>query len=107
MAKLNCWEYFGCGREPRGKRCEAHGTCPASVDARLNGANSGVNGGRACWALTQTLCHGLIGDNLIEKMARCLECEFRRQVLREEGKNFVNTRDLLDLLEKSTPRPSM
>ncbi len=47
-----------CGREPSGSKAEALGVCPASTERKVDGANSGQNGGRVCWAIGGALCGG-------------------------------------------------
>ena len=60
MAKQNCWEFKSCGRQPGGAKTAELGLCPAATEPRLNGVNSGRNGGRSCWAMTGTLCGGAV-----------------------------------------------
>lgn len=99
MSKINCWEYFKCGREAGGSKTKELGICPAATETRLNGINNGTNGGRACWALAQTLCGGDVQGNLVDKMARCLECTFRKQIIHEEKDQFKSSRDILEKLK--------
>lgn len=58
--KMNCWEFMKCGREPGGASAEEFGVCPASIESRLNNIHihGGKNAGRACWAVSGTLCMG-------------------------------------------------
>ena len=58
MARQNCWEFFGCGRETGGEKVRELGECPASTDASADGLNNGKNAGRICWAVAGTLCDG-------------------------------------------------
>ena len=58
MAKINCWEFMKCGREPGGMNSIELGICSASVEISIDGINGGKNGGRACWALSGTFCEG-------------------------------------------------
>jgi hypothetical protein len=98
MSKLNCWEHFNCEREEGGGKVGELGVCPASKEKRLDSVNNGKNGGRACWVIAQTLCSGTVqGDNL-SKMTKCLKCEFKKTVIREENFDFVNTRGILAIL---------
>lgn len=99
MSKRNCWEYFCCGREPGGRYSETLGTCPASTETRIDGINGGTNGGRGCWAVTKTLCGSEEQGNIVDKMSRCIECEFRKFVLHEEGDKFKTSREILEKLE--------
>ncbi|PLX82734.1 MAG: hypothetical protein C0616_01535 [Desulfuromonas sp.] len=102
MDKKNCWEHFNCGREPEGENEGELGTCPASTETRIDGTNAGTNGGRACWAVTKTLCGSEAQGNIVEKMSKCLECEFRKLVLHEEGVEFKTTREILEMMQKTS-----
>jgi hypothetical protein len=86
--KNNCWEIKDCGREPGGKKCSELGVCPAAADASSNGVNSGVNGGRICWAVAGTLCDGRIHGSFALKQSTCIVCEVFLSVQREEGSKF-------------------
>jgi len=37
MAKMNCWEFNKCGREPGGDNVSEYGICPAARDTSLDG----------------------------------------------------------------------
>lgn len=83
--RVNCWEVIKCGREPGGAEAERSGPCPAATDATANGINTGLNGGRVCWAISGTFC-GLDNENSASrKIISCLNCDFFYQVLQEEG----------------------
>ncbi len=82
--KQNCWEFKNCGRQPGGIKVAELGVCPAATDARTNGLNNGKNGGRACWALSGTLCGGKVQGTHAAKSGNCLSCEFYQVVKREE-----------------------
>jgi len=82
--RQNCWEYRECGREPGGDRVEELGVCPAAAEGRLDGVNGGHNGGRACWAVEDTLCYSSIGA----KFSNCLHCDFLLKVQDEEVATF-------------------
>ena len=58
MKKINCWEFKKCGRQPGGVKVAELGVCEAASAAVLNDIHDGKNGGRACWAITGTLCGG-------------------------------------------------
>lgn len=81
----NCWDFKKCGRELGGIKAKELGVCPAATESRLNTTNSGKNGGRACWALTGTLCGGKVQGTFASKVGNCLQCEFYKLVAHEEG----------------------
>ena len=83
--KLNCWEYMECGREPGGEATVEEGVCPAALEARLDGVNSGQCGGRACWGVPDTYCM----ESLTAKFTRCLDCPFFQLVEREQASAFT------------------
>lgn len=99
MAKLNCWEFKKCGREPGGAKAAELGVCPAAVETRANGLNKGKNGGRACWAITGTLCGGKVQGSFAAKLGNCLKCDFYQLVGEEEGPNHESARDILSKLK--------
>ena len=76
--KLNCWEHKRCGRELGGINSKELGICPATVEPRLNGVNSGKNGGRACWAVAGTLCGGKVQGTFASKVDQLLEVRVLR-----------------------------
>jgi hypothetical protein len=95
MAKRNCWEFKKCGRDrPRGNGAEAD-ICPARTDTRLNGMNSGTNGGRACWAVAGTYCGHTAQGKFAAKLEDCAVCDFFFSVMREEGPNFSTVEEIL------------
>lgn len=84
MAK-NCWEFKGCGREPRGKNVASMGVCPAATDTTADRINGGRMGGRICWSVGGTFCGGKVQGTFAEKQASCLNCEFFQQVKLAQG----------------------
>ncbi|HIJ56702.1 MAG TPA: protein kinase [Deltaproteobacteria bacterium] len=80
----NCWEFMKCGREPGGLKANQSGICPAADDLSFDGINSGVCGGRICWAVAGTFCNGKVQGTFAEKRKSCTACEFYRQVQTEE-----------------------
>ncbi len=86
--KLNCWEYFHCGREPGGDRVDELGVCPAASHRQSEGLNHGVNAGRSCWRIAGTFCFDEIQGSFAQKAASCLACEFFGAVRAEEGGAF-------------------
>ena len=99
MAKLNCWEFKKCGRENGGAKVPELGVCPAAIATSADRSNSGKNGGRACWAISGTLCGGKIQGTFAAKLSNCLECEFYKQVGQEEGPKLEKTKDILAKLK--------
>jgi hypothetical protein len=99
MPKLNCWEFKGCGREPDGAKAKDLGVCPAATEDRTNGINSGQNGGRACWALTGTMCGGSVQGTYAMKLVNCMDCDFYRLVGSEEGPAHVSAKGILVKLQ--------
>lgn len=99
MSKKNCWEYMCCGREPGGAKAEALGVCPASTERRADGANSGQNGGRACWVIAGTLCGGEVKGTFATEFEDCLNCDFFKLVCKEE-EQAERALDVLKILAK-------
>ncbi len=97
MAKMNCWEVKNCGRQTGGAKATELGVCPAATETELNGVNSGVNGGRACWAIAGTLCGAKIQGTYAEKESNCLACELYQQV-KEEEDDFSSAKDILEMI---------
>jgi hypothetical protein len=98
MIKQNCWEYKRCGRQTGGERVAQLGVCPAAVTTQVDGLNSGCNGGRACWAISGTLCGGSVQGTFAMKMSNCVQCEFFQLVLKEERLAYCRTADILTRL---------
>ena len=95
MAKLNCWEFTKCGREPGGLNAEAQGVCPAAAEGALDGVHAGRNSGRTCWVLAGTFCGGEVAGTAAKKIESCRECDFYKLVLQEEGETLVATASLI------------
>lgn len=93
MNRLNCWEWSQCGHEPGGANA-AKGVCPAALERRTDGVNSGAQAGRCCWAISDTSCT----ENLKFKLCKCLQCEFMAKVQDEEGIDFVLMEKVLQRL---------
>jgi hypothetical protein len=98
MAKQNCWEFKKCGREQGGAKVSELGECPASVEKRTDGINNGKNGGRACWAISGTLCGGKVQGTYAAKEGNCLNCEFYQIVQKEEKPEFKTTSHIIKKL---------
>jgi tRNA A-37 threonylcarbamoyl transferase component Bud32 len=82
--RLNCWEYMKCGREPGGTKVDEFGICPAAADLSFDGINSGICGGRICWAVAGTFCDGKVQGTFAEKRESCMSCDFYKTVQEEE-----------------------
>lgn len=96
--KKNCWEILNCGRQPGGAKVAELGVCPASVEVQVDGMNHGCNGGRACWAISGTLCGEKVQGTYAEKCGNCLKCRFYQAVKAEEGSSFKDTTQILEKL---------
>jgi outer membrane lipoprotein SlyB len=88
MAKMNCWEFKKCGRQPGGPKTAELGACPAATFAGCDGTNMGKNAGRYCWKLAGTLCGGVVQGSFATKVSNCMKCEFFSTVKMEEGSSF-------------------
>jgi len=91
LERNNCWEIKQCGREPSGKHAEQFGVCPAALPSEYDGTNQGECGGRFCWAIAGTFCHGDQQGTFAKKLMSCLQCEFLKRVNEDEGRNFILT----------------
>ena len=100
MAKQNCWEFKKCGREPRGAKAVELGVCPATLEIRLDKVNSGKNSGRCCWAVSGTLCGGKVQGAFAQKVGNCMNCDFFKVVVSEEGREYVGTMKILEKLKE-------
>lgn len=98
MSRMNCWEFFDCGREPGGKLVREMGPCPAAEISELNGINDGSYGGRSCWAIAGTYCKGKVQGTYAQKLGDCLKCDFHTFVRHQQREEYVKTRQILDIL---------
>lgn len=105
MNKQNCWEYKQCGREPDGAKTAELGICPVALEARATGINGGHMGGRSCWAISQSLCGGKVQGDYLGKLGACMSCPFYKQMVREEGMDFVIGAEILKILNGECPKP--
>ena len=87
--KINCWEVKKCERQPGGNKVKELGVCPSAVPGEYDGVNNGTNGGRFCWRIAGTFCGGEPQGTAAQKTFNCLNCEFLKQVIAEEGPNFI------------------
>lgn len=107
MKKLNCWEHKRCGREPGGANVAELGLCPATTEIRLENVNGGKNGGRACWALTGTLCGNKLQGTFAGKLGDCQLCDFFQKVRQEENGIYMSTKAILKKLTAVKTPPVM
>lgn len=98
MSRMNCWEFFECGREPNGKKTRELGVCPAAAKTELDGVNNGTNGGRSCWAIAGTLCEGDVQGTYAQKLGNCLKCDFHAFVRGQQHGNYASTKKILDII---------
>ena len=97
--KHNCWEFKKCGREAGGVKEHDLGTCPAAVEFRLDGANGGKRGGRACWVVAGTLCENNVQGTFAKKYENCKTCDFYTKVKDEERGSFQMSMVLLNRIK--------
>lgn len=71
------------------------GICLAATDASFDGINSGKCGGRFCWAVAGTFCHGKIQGTFAIDRDSCLSCSFFNRVQAEEGTANLRTKFLM------------
>lgn len=83
MAKINCWEFKKCGREPGGAKAAELGICPATTFTAADGFCEGKNAGRGCAYVTGTLCGGVIQGTFKDKEKNCLGCAFYQDLIDE------------------------
>ncbi len=72
-----------CGRQPEGHAAAEAGVCPVSVCEELNGIHGGKNGGRACWAIDDSLCPDVL-RGASKTFTGCWKCDFYQRVKTEE-----------------------
>jgi hypothetical protein len=100
IARLNCWEFFNCGRELGGVKAYEFGVCPASTDVRFDNIHYGTNAGRACWVIPGSMCHGQTQGDFRNKFRTCAVCEFYTEVKKKEAEKFRPTVLLLQILNR-------
>ena len=98
-AKKNCWDHMKCGRELGGAK-QHLGVCPTATAIILNKVHGGLYGGRACWVVPNTLCHGSKQGTFAEKYRLCEKCSFYDAVRNEEGMCFNFAPVLLNKLHR-------
>jgi hypothetical protein len=55
----------------------------------FHGVNEGTNGGRFCWAVVGTLCHGQVQGTFAEKAMDCMACAFYAHLARQYRNDFI------------------
>jgi len=85
----NCWEVKKCERQPGGAKTEELGVCPSAESGSFDGINNGTHGGRFCWRIAGTLCGGEPQGTAAKKTFNCLNCDFFKLVIKEEGPEFI------------------
>ncbi len=90
-----------CGREQGGKNIAEDGVCPAAADQSFDGINSGICGGRICWAVAGTFCGGCTQGSFVDKRPSCLNCDFYQMVQDEEGMANRRTKFLQFLFQEN------
>jgi hypothetical protein len=95
VEKRNCWEFMECGREPGGEKAAEFGVCPAATETQADGINGGKNGGRACWAIAGSFAGNTAPCPIVTQGEDCLDCTFYKQVVLEEGDDFVTGTEIL------------
>ncbi|HCT30148.1 MAG TPA: hypothetical protein DIW31_05325 [Bacteroidales bacterium] len=98
--KQNCWEFKNCGRQPNGSKVKELGVCPAAIETKVNGVNSGKNGGRTCWAVAGTYCGGKVQGSAAMKSVSCQNCDFFKLVWKDENqaKTYTSIPEILRML---------
>ncbi|WP_446007747.1 two-CW domain-containing protein [Candidatus Electrothrix sp.] len=101
QAKINCWEFKQCGKEPGGKNA-AEGVCPVAVEQGADGVHSGMNAGRCCWVIPNNLCHDdMPQKNIREQNTLCLQCDFYHMVRTDEIPAFKVTGVVLSEIKRN------
>lgn len=91
-----------CNVGPGGSQVSERGLCPAANEKTLNGANDGLNGGRSCWVVTNTLCDNRQQGSFFTKLSLCSNCEFYKTTYKEE--RFPKEKSTAELLMKVKAR---
>lgn len=88
MNRINCWEYWKCGREIGGSKENELGICPVVRNITHKGINGGIGAGRICWEIVGTSCHNVVPGIANETM-NCAQCDFFILVKSEEREAFI------------------
>ncbi len=60
-----------------------------------NGINGGINAGRICWLIANTMCKGDTENAFETMITTCGECDFYKLVKAEGGEEVILSIDLL------------
>ena len=104
--KINCWEFSRCGREPGGNKVHELGVCPAAIAKNCDGIHGGVCGGRACWAISGTLCEGKLQGTTAAKAKNCMRCAFYLKVMGEHNGDFLGADQIIALHNPDALHPA-
>lgn len=97
MSKINCWEFYSCGKEEGGVNVGPEGPCPASTFEAANNFMGGKNGGRACAYIAGTFCSQTLEGTqrnfcqsslAINQFKLCTDCDFYHLLRKEEKDKF-------------------
>ncbi len=83
--KQNCWQYWQCGCEPKGRNVKKLGVCKAATEDTYDGFNSGMKAGRNCWKIAGTNCIDTLQGVLAQQILSCFQCSFYKKVREEEN----------------------
>ncbi len=73
----------------------------AAIESKVDGINGGINGGRACWAVSGTFCDNQVQGSFATKLISCLQCDFYKRVLAEEGADYKGAADIVRKMKHS------
>lgn len=99
MKKINCWEFKKCGREPGGSKVAELGVCPTAQLERADGLHGGAQGGRVCWVIAGTFCHGEVQGTFVAKVKTCINCDFYQTVCEQEDFQLMSAKMILEKLK--------
>ena len=70
--------------------------CAGATLREAGGLNGGKNGGRACWAVSGTLCGGQVQGAFASKVSNCVNSGFYKAVALEQGDSLASKEQVLD-----------
>lgn len=89
MNKMNCWDFFKCGRDVFSQNRTAS-VCNVSIIQSNHGVNDGSNSGRYCWRIYGSFCEEKRGTVRFKEKF-CNQCGFKKMVRDEEGDGFQDS----------------